>query len=85
MLFFFLDLGSRLEFSHAADQIPDALIFSLFVPIGIVVVIMAVMRLPRPRRISDLDLAYPLLDERTLPAEASASRQRSRPPSSSMW
>ncbi|WP_308213842.1 cation:proton antiporter [Rhodococcus tibetensis] len=49
LLFFFLDLGSRLEFTHAADQIPEALIFSLFVLIGnplIVVVIMAAMRYP---------------------------------------
>jgi predicted Kef-type K+ transport protein len=49
LLFFFLDLGSRLEFGHAADQIPEAVIFSLFVLIGnplIVVVIMAAMRYP---------------------------------------
>ncbi|MEU2006891.1 cation:proton antiporter [Rhodococcus sp. NPDC019627] len=49
LLFFFLDLGSRLEFTHAADQIPEAAIFSLFVLIGnplIVVLIMAVMRYP---------------------------------------
>ena len=49
LLFFFLDLGSRLEFTHAADQIPEAVIFSLFVLIGnplIVVLIMAAMRYP---------------------------------------
>lgn len=29
LLFFFLDLGSRLEFTHAADQIPEAAILPL--------------------------------------------------------
>jgi predicted Kef-type K+ transport protein len=49
LLFFFLHLGSNLEFADATDQIIDALILSAFVLIGnplIVVVIMAAMRYP---------------------------------------
>ncbi|MGB2947552.1 MAG: cation:proton antiporter family protein [Rhodococcus sp. (in: high G+C Gram-positive bacteria)] len=49
LLFFFLDLGSRLEFTDAAKQIGEAAIFSAFVLIGnplIVIVIMAAMRYP---------------------------------------
>lgn len=49
LLFFFLDLGSRLDFTDAARQITEALVFSAFVLIGnplIVVAIMAVMRYP---------------------------------------
>jgi len=49
LLFFFLDLGSRLEFTDAAKQLTEALVFSAFVLIGnplIVVVIMAAMRYP---------------------------------------
>ncbi|CAN5462409.1 cation:proton antiporter [soil metagenome] len=49
LLFFFLDLGARLEFTDAANQITKALIFSAFVLIGnplIVIAIMAVMRYP---------------------------------------
>lgn len=49
LLFFFLDLGARLEFTDAAKQITEAVIFSAFVLIGnplIVVAIMAVMRYP---------------------------------------
>jgi Kef-type K+ transport system membrane component KefB len=49
LLFFFLDLGARLEFTDAAKQITEAAIFSAFVLIGnplIVIVIMAAMRYP---------------------------------------
>lgn len=49
LLFFFLDLGARLEFTDAARQITEAVIFSAFVLIGnplIVIVIMAAMRYP---------------------------------------
>ncbi|MDK1475465.1 cation:proton antiporter [Streptomyces sp. 549] len=49
LLFFFLDLGSRLEFSDAGQQLTEAAVFSVFVLVGnplIVIVIMAVMRYP---------------------------------------
>lgn len=49
LLFFFLDLGARLEFTDAAKQITEAAIFSVFVLIGnplIVIMIMAAMRYP---------------------------------------
>jgi Kef-type K+ transport system membrane component KefB len=49
LLFFFLDLGSRLEFDAAGGQVTAALVFSLFVLIGnplIVIVIMSAMRYP---------------------------------------
>lgn len=49
LLFFFLDLGARLEFTDAARQITEALVFSAFVLIGnplIVIVIMTAMRYP---------------------------------------
>lgn len=49
LLFFFLDLGARLEFTDAARQITEAVIFSAFVLIGnplIVIAIMAAMRYP---------------------------------------
>lgn len=49
LLFFFLDLGARLEFSDAGQQITDAVVLSLFVLIGnplIVVLIMAALRYP---------------------------------------
>jgi Kef-type K+ transport system membrane component KefB len=49
LLFFFLDLGARLEFADAGGQIVEALVFSVFVLVGkpvIVLVIMAVMRYP---------------------------------------
>lgn len=49
LLFFFLDLGARLEFTDAARQITEAAIFSAFVLIGnplIVIVIMTAMRYP---------------------------------------
>lgn len=49
LLFFFLDLGARLEFTDAARQVTEALVFSAFVLIGnplIVIVIMAAMRYP---------------------------------------
>ncbi|GAB3473715.1 cation:proton antiporter [Amycolatopsis cihanbeyliensis] len=49
LLFFFLDLGSRLEFSNAAEQITEAAVFSVFVLVGnplIVVLIMAALRYP---------------------------------------
>ncbi len=49
LLFFFLDLGSRLEFTDATQQITEALVLSVFVLVGnplIVVLIMAAMRYP---------------------------------------
>lgn len=49
LLFFFLELGGRLEFSDASRQLTEAAIFSVFVLVGnplIVVLIMAVMRYP---------------------------------------
>ncbi|WP_244231363.1 cation:proton antiporter [Saccharomonospora piscinae] len=49
LLFFFLDLGSRLEFGNAAQQISEAAVFSVFVLVGnplIVVLIMAALRYP---------------------------------------
>ncbi|NED98145.1 cation:proton antiporter [Phytoactinopolyspora alkaliphila] len=49
LLFFFLDLGSKLEFVDAGQQMTEAVIFSLFVLIGnplIVIVIMSAMRYP---------------------------------------
>ncbi|MFC4372718.1 cation:proton antiporter [Nocardia halotolerans] len=49
LLFFFLDLGAKLEFTDAGQQITDAVVFSLFVLIGnplIVIAIMAIMRYP---------------------------------------
>jgi Kef-type K+ transport system membrane component KefB len=49
LLFFFLDLGSRLEFVDATQQIAAAAVFSAFVLIGnplIVLAIMSVLRYP---------------------------------------
>jgi Kef-type K+ transport system membrane component KefB len=49
LLFFFLDLGARLEFGDAGGQVVEALVFSAFVLVGkpiIVMLIMAVMRYP---------------------------------------
>jgi Kef-type K+ transport system membrane component KefB len=49
LLFFFLELGARLEFSDTGTQIIEALVFSAFVLIGnplIVIAIMTVMRYP---------------------------------------
>ncbi|WP_228973320.1 cation:proton antiporter [Streptomyces sp. DH12] len=49
LLFFFLELGARLEFGDASRQLTEAAIFSVFVLVGnplIVVLIMAVMRYP---------------------------------------
>ena len=49
LLFFFLDLGARLEFTDTSQQITEALIFSAFVLIGnplIVIAIMSAMRYP---------------------------------------
>jgi Kef-type K+ transport system membrane component KefB len=49
LLFFFLDLGAKLEFTDAAQQLTEALVFSVFVLVGnplIVVLIMAAMRYP---------------------------------------
>lgn len=49
LLFFFLDLGAKLEFANAAQQITEAAVFSVFVLVGnplIVIAIMAVMRYP---------------------------------------
>jgi hypothetical protein len=49
LLFFFLELGARLEFTDASQQLIEAAIFSVFVLVGnplIVVLIMAAMRYP---------------------------------------
>jgi Kef-type K+ transport system membrane component KefB len=49
LLFFFLELGARLEFTDASRQLIEAGIFSVFVLVGnplIVVLIMAAMRYP---------------------------------------
>ncbi|MDP3966685.1 MAG: cation:proton antiporter [Nocardioides sp.] len=49
LLFFFLDLGARLEFGEAAAQVTEALVLSAFVLIGnpiVVILIMASMRYP---------------------------------------
>ncbi|APE35534.1 sodium:proton exchanger [Nocardia mangyaensis] len=49
LLFFFLDLGAKLEFSNATQQITEAVVFSVFVLVGnplIVIVIMSAMRYP---------------------------------------
>ncbi|HZW43009.1 MAG TPA: cation:proton antiporter family protein [Dermatophilaceae bacterium] len=49
LLFFFLDLGARLEFTDAGDQVLAAAVLSLFVLIGnplIVIIIMGAMRYP---------------------------------------
>ncbi|MGD9619252.1 MAG: cation:proton antiporter [Mycolicibacterium sp.] len=49
LLFFFLDLGARLEFTDAARQITEAVVFSVFVLVGnplIVILIMTAMRYP---------------------------------------
>ncbi|MFP8883236.1 cation:proton antiporter [Streptomyces mangrovi] len=49
LLFFFLELGARLEFTDAGTQIAEALVLSAFVLVGnplIVVVIMVAMRYP---------------------------------------
>ncbi|BCI87574.1 potassium efflux system protein [Mycobacterium kansasii] len=49
LLFFFLDLGARLEFTDTAQQFTEALVFSAFVLVGnplIVIAIMAALRYP---------------------------------------
>ena len=49
LLFFFITLGSQLDFSTIGDQVPAAIVLSLFVLIGnplIVIVIMGVMGYP---------------------------------------
>lgn len=49
LLFFFLELGARLQFDDAARQLSEALIFSVFVLVGnplIVIAIMVAMRYP---------------------------------------
>ncbi|PJE96464.1 sodium:proton exchanger [Streptomyces carminius] len=49
LLFFFLELGARLEFDEAGSQLVEALVFSVFVLVGnplIVVLIMVAMRYP---------------------------------------
>lgn len=49
LLFFFLDLGAKLEFTDATEQVTEALVFSAFVLLGnplIVIVIMTAMRYP---------------------------------------
>jgi len=43
LLFFFLELGSRLEFHTFAEQIPEALLLSAFVLIGNPLIVMAIM------------------------------------------
>lgn len=49
LLFFFLDLGARLEFTDTASQLTEALVLSVFVLVGnplIVIAIMSAMRYP---------------------------------------
>ena len=49
LLFFFITLGSQLDFSTIGDQIPAAIVLSIFVLIGnplIVIIIMSLMRYP---------------------------------------
>jgi Kef-type K+ transport system membrane component KefB len=49
LLFFFLDLGSRLEFTEVADQVVPALVLAALVLVGkplIVVVVMSLLRYP---------------------------------------
>jgi Kef-type K+ transport system membrane component KefB len=50
LVFFFIDLGTRFELTAATEQIPAALLFSVFVLIGnpiIVLIIMGAMRYPK--------------------------------------
>jgi Kef-type K+ transport system membrane component KefB len=50
LVFFFIDLGTRFELTAAAEQIPAAILFSLFVLIGnpiIVLIIMGLMGYPK--------------------------------------
>jgi Kef-type K+ transport system membrane component KefB len=50
LVFFFIDLGTRFELTAAAEQIPAALLFSVFVLVGnpiIVLIIMGAMRYPK--------------------------------------
>jgi len=49
LLFFFLDMGAKLEFVNAAQQVGEAAIFSVFVLVGnplIVILIMSALRYP---------------------------------------
>ena len=49
LLFFFLDLGAKLEFTNAAQQITEATVLSVFVLVGnplIVILIMSALRYP---------------------------------------
>jgi Kef-type K+ transport system membrane component KefB/Trk K+ transport system NAD-binding subunit len=43
LVFFFIDLGSRLDLSMLGTQLPKALVFSLFVLIGNPIIVMAIM------------------------------------------
>ncbi len=45
LLFFFIDLGARLDLSMAADQFGDALVLSLFVLVGNPVIVLVIMGL----------------------------------------
>jgi Kef-type K+ transport system membrane component KefB len=50
LLFFFIELGSGLDFSNVGSQVPAALVLSVFVLVGnplIVLVIMGLMRYPK--------------------------------------
>jgi Kef-type K+ transport system membrane component KefB len=50
LLFFFIELGSQLDFSEVGAQVPAAIVLSVFVLVGnplIVLVIMGVMRYPK--------------------------------------
>jgi Kef-type K+ transport system membrane component KefB len=50
LLFFFIELGSQLDFSEVGAQVPAAIVLSIFVLVGnplIVLVIMGVMRYPK--------------------------------------
>ena len=53
LLFFFLDLGAKLEFNDAADQLIEALVFSVLVLVGKPLLVIAIMSLMRyPLRVS---------------------------------
>lgn len=50
LLFFFIELGSQLDFANVGAQVPAAVVLSLFVLVGnplIVLVLMGVMRYPK--------------------------------------
>ena len=53
LLFFFIELGSQIDFSAIGTQVPAALVLSLFVLIGKPIIVIAIMSLMRyPSRVS---------------------------------